>query len=99
MKFDGFDLFGDDSPPEVPSLATRFAELGRGAKLAIGGQSWEVFASQGVVKYATKADTKGRHYYEIRLADADAVEVRRVRDERPCEVVATSTLADVMEGV
>lgn len=73
-KFSGFDLFDDaEIEPAAPDttetrLYREFTALERGDTFVVGGKTWEIFASQGVVKYcqqSTQSD-RPRFYFVAR---------------------------------
>lgn len=79
--------FEDEQTVETPATQHRaaFTALAKGATLKIGSKVFEVFADQGLVKYATLVGTAGRKFYKVQPLTLDPfeVEVRQVLQQVP----------------
>jgi hypothetical protein len=81
---DADDLFpetGSKAPSPRDLCATQIERLAAGSVVAVGGKAWQVWRSQGLTKYLTKAGAKGKKLYRLHATEVEprcCVEVREV---------------------
>jgi len=73
----GFELFAESEEALSPEESKRriYGDLKRGGEVAVGGATYTIFASQGVVKLATRKGTKGTKMYVLRPTSNDGLEL------------------------
>ena len=84
MILDPDDLFPEQTAPSAPSprdlCISSVESLPVDSVVAVGGKAWQVWRSQGVTKYLTKAGTKAKKLYRLHLTGNEpcCVEVKEV---------------------
>lgn len=86
FSMDDFD-WGEtaDEAPAADVEYTRYTSAGRGESFRVQGQAFQIFSSQGVVKFVTKVGTAGRKFYKVMPARSTPlqVDVRQVLHQVP----------------
>lgn len=99
VSTEDFDWFGESSGPD-PEVTdsdrqrSLFVSSGKGSRLRVGAKTFEVFADQGITKYATLSGTAGKKFYRLQPTSFNPfeVEARQVVGQAP-EVLSPEVVA------